>query len=271
MAIEISATRFDDFVFNHLIHKNPKDSRNLFAKHVHNQYEIIFFISGDATYIIEDKRYKLHPYDLVLIPPSRYHYIQIDSDADYNRFDILFPTNEIGEELIARVPEGIDVISCGDNRTIKDIFNRMDKYTALGCDVIKDLLGGMIKELFYNLSEKLHERIYTPENTSPTISKALDYINNNLYTIKDIEEVSSSLFIAPTYFFRLFKEQMKISPKKYITVKRLISAEARIRNGEKPTDIYSECGFATYTAFYKRYLDYFGIPPSKKQSKKSDS
>lgn len=263
MAVDISNVRFGEFVFNHLIHINPKDQRNVFAKHVHNQYEIILFITGDATYIIEDKRYKLRPYDLILIPPARYHYIQIDSDADYERFDILFPTSPIGEELIGRIPDGINVISCSDNRDIRNIFSRMDRYTELGAEVIEDLLSGMIKELFYNLSDTLHERISKPENMSPVISKALDYINNNLYTIKDIREVSSALFIAPTYFFRIFKEQMRISPKKYITVKRLISAEKRIRGGEKPTNIFSECGFSTYTAFYKRYVEYFGTPPSK--------
>ncbi len=263
MAVEISNARFKDFVFNHLIHKNPTDKRNNFARHVHNQYEIILFINGDATYIIEDKRYKLRPYDLILIPPSKYHYIQIDSDVDYDRFNILFPTNEIGESLISRIPESTDVVCCTDNRAIRGVFTRLDRYTELGSDVIEDLMPGLIKELFYILSDTLHERISKPENTSPIISKALDYINNNIYTIKDIEEVSSALFIAPTYFFRIFKEQMKISPKKYITVKRLIAAERRIRDGEKPTDVFSECGFSTYTAFYKRYVDYFGVAPSK--------
>ena len=263
MAVEISVARFDDYVFNHLIHKNPKDRRNNFARHVHNQYEVILFISGDATYIIEDKRYKLRPYDLILIPPLRYHYIQIDSDVDYNRFDVLFPIHTVGDALISKLPEGIDVLSCHDNRLIRDIFQRMDRYTELGEEAIEALLPGLIKELFYNLTDTLQDRISKPENMSPVISKALDYINNNLYTIRDIEEVSSALFIAPTYFFRIFKEQMRISPKKYITVKRLITAEKRIRAGENPTDVFYECGFSTYTAFYKRYVDYFGHAPSK--------
>ena len=263
MPVTISSVNFGDYIFNHLIHKNPTDKRNAFAKHVHNQFEIILFMSGDATYIIEDKKYKLKPFDLVLIPPSRYHYIQIDSDADYDRFDILFPTSQIGEALIKRLPTGTDVVSCTDRRMIRDIFGRMDRYSEIGDEVITDLLPGLIKEIFYNLSDNIHEIISKPENMSPVISKALDYINNCLFTIKDIEEVSSALFVAPTYFFKIFKEQMKISPKKYITIKRLMIAERRIREGEKPGEVFSECGFSTYTAFYKRYVSYFGTPPSK--------
>jgi AraC-like DNA-binding protein len=263
MPITISSVRVGDFVFNHLIHQNPTDSRNNFVKHVHNHFEIILFLSGDATYIIEDRKYKLKPFDLVLIPPSRYHYIQIDSDADYDRFDLLFPSEQIGEELIGKLPSGTDVVSCTDHRFIRDVFARLDRYSELGTDAITDLLPGLIKEIFYNLSDNIHETVSKPENMSPLISRALDYINNYLFTIKDIKEVSTALFIAPTYFFKVFKEQMKISPKKYITVKRLMAAEKRIRDGEKPSDVFADCGFSTYTAFYKRYVDYFGTPPSK--------
>ena len=148
MPITISSVKFGDFVFNHLIHQNPTDRRNYFVKHVHNEFEIILFLSGDATYIIEDKKYKLKPFDLILIPPSRYHYIQIDSDANYDRFDILFPTDAIGESLINKIPNGTDVVSCTEHRIIRDIFGRMDRYSELGEDVITDLLPGMIKEIF---------------------------------------------------------------------------------------------------------------------------
>jgi AraC-like DNA-binding protein len=93
--------------------------------------------------------------------------------------------------------------------------------------------------------------------------QALDYINTHLYTVRDVREISSALFVTETYFFRVFKEQMHISPKKYITKKRLLAAERRISAGERPTEVYLQCGFHTYTAFYKRYVDFFGKAPSE--------
>lgn len=262
MAITISQLRHENYTYNHVIHQNPTDARNNFARHVHNEFEIILFLEGDATYIIENRRYKLKPYDLVLIPPSRYHYIQIDSNVDYERYDLLFPKEPFLLSL-GRLPDGVDVVGCSQNKIIRDIFTKMDRYSEKGDEVIIDLLPGLIKEILYNVVHSERDSASEPQNMSATVSKALEYINENLFSIKGIEEVSGALFIAPTYFFRIFKEQMKISPKKYITVKRLIAAEKRIREGEKPTDVYIECGFSTYTAFYKRYVDYFGTPPSK--------
>ncbi len=263
MAKIVNAISFGEYIYNHLTHESPDNKRNNFAKHVHNHYEIILFIKGDATYIIEDKKYKLKPYDLVLIPPSHYHYIHIDSPEDYERFNILFPTDKAsGVKINGPDPEG-NVVNCENNRIIRDLFSKMDRYCEMGAEAIEDLLPGLIKEIFYNISGKEELEAAMHQNMSPVVTKALDYINSNLFSIKDISEVSSTLFIAPTYFFRIFKEQMKISPKKYITVKRLIAAQRMILDGRKPTDVYTECGFSTYTAFYKRYVDYFGVPPSK--------
>ncbi len=258
MAIIVNSVVFGDYVYNHLTHENPDNKRNNFAKHVHNSFEILLFLSGDATYIIEDKKYKLNPYDLVLVPPSHYHYIHIDSNMDYERFNLLLPYSEICE-FVAE----LNVVNCNDNNIILDLFRKMDRYCEMGEDVIKDLLPGLIKEIFYNLRDLSKHEIAKHQNMSPIILSALNYIKNNLFTIKDIDEISRALFIAPTYFFRIFKEQMKISPKKYITVKRLMTAEKMIKEGKKPTEVYTLCGFSTYTAFYKRYIDYFGISPSK--------
>ncbi len=263
MAKVIQSAVFGEYIYNHFIHENPDNKRNHFAKHVHNHFEIILFLRGDATYIIEDRKYKLKPFDLILIPPSRYHYIHIDSNIDYERYNILFPLGKPWGIEIKEPSTPIDVINCSENRIVRDIFSKMDRYSEFGNNVISDLLPGLIKEIFYNVSDSENYAIPEAQNMSPIITKALDYINKNLFTIKDIEEISSALFVAPTYFFRIFKGQMKISPKKYITVKRLITAERMILDGEKPTSVYTACGFSTYTAFYKRYVDYFGVPPSK--------
>ena len=56
--------------------------------HVHNQFEIIYFARGDATHVIEGRKYKLKAGDLILIQPSRYHFVQIDSPATCERYII---------------------------------------------------------------------------------------------------------------------------------------------------------------------------------------
>ena len=59
-------------------------------------------------------------------------------------------------------------------------------------------------------------------------------------------------------------EYMKISPKKFINMKRLSKAQKLISEGQKPTAIYSECGFTDYGTFFRNYTNHFGYTPSQK-------
>lgn len=258
----ISERLGDNILYNHRIYTSPLEENLRFDSHVHNQYEIIFFLSGKATYVIEDRKYALKRNDLIIIPPSRYHYIEFNENADYDRYNLIFPASFVGKELLSRFPCDVEVIGCNDNQTVIDLFSKMDGYNDFGEEAFYDIFPGLLRELFYNLIHSMSTAVTAPTRISPLITKALDYINNNLFTIESISEISSELFVTEIYFFRIFKEQMKISPKKYITNKRLVAAEKKIKKGKKPTEVYLECGFNTYTAFYKRYVNYFGFSPS---------
>ena len=252
----------DSFIFNHIIYTEPSKDRSSFKRHFNNDLEILFFIKGSATYVIEDKKYKLNAGDLVIIRPSKYHYIQIDEDIDYERYNLLFPVSFIGKELLRSIPAYTEVINCEHNDLIFDLFKKTDIYSNFGTEAFIDIIPGIMKELFYNLVHCKDDALSTPTTLSSIVTQALEYINKNLYTIEDVEEISQALFVTQAYFFRVFKEQLKISPKKYITNKRLVAAEKLLKKGEKPTAVYQKCGFNTYTAFYKRFVDFFGHPPS---------
>ena len=61
-----------------------------YSMHTHNAYELIYFLDGDASHVIEDRKYKLKRGDLILIRPMSYHFIRIEGRARYERYDILF-------------------------------------------------------------------------------------------------------------------------------------------------------------------------------------
>ena len=59
----------EDFHFFNL--KDQK--RNEFEFHYHDFNKIIIFISGEVTYIIEGKSYKLKPWDILLVGKNDLH------------------------------------------------------------------------------------------------------------------------------------------------------------------------------------------------------
>ncbi len=71
----------EDFLFFNL-----KDQiENEFEPHYHDFNKIIIFLSGDVTYIIEGKSYKLRPWDILLVGNNDLHLPLISATAPYHR------------------------------------------------------------------------------------------------------------------------------------------------------------------------------------------
>lgn len=255
-----------NLTYNHFNYTNPLSEPETFMMHSHNSYELVFFERGNATYIIEDRKYSLKKNDLVFIRPLLYHYIEIQPNSEYTRFNLAFSEDFIGPQLLQSVPEGIEVINCPKGGIISDIFAKMDYYRLhLPEEAFIDVLQSLTKELIYNLQMTEEGGTAIPAELSPLLTQALEYINENLFSIKDIKEVCAQFFVSEQYFFRQFQTQLKTTPKKYLNTKRLLHAQMMLWRGKKPIEVYQECGFETYVGFYKQYVKTFGYPPSQEK------
>ncbi len=251
----------DNILFKH--ERTIAPPTDTYSMHTHDMYELIYFLEGDATHVIEDRKYKLKKGDLILIRPLHYHFIQIDSPVDYERYNLLFDPIKHRLESVMRLPAETEVLNLSDNAVAHDIFRRLDLYREKGTqDDFQLLIPHLLSELFYNIS--IFSNLRTEESVplSPTISKALHYINEHISTIRDIDELADHLFVSKSYLFRLFRSELYQTPKKYIMDKRLLMAKGQLANGEKPYTVYEQCGFSDYTTFYRNYLAFFGYPPS---------
>ena len=91
--------------------------------------------------------------------------------------------------------------------------------------------------------------------------KILSYINRNLTLIKSVEDIANALFFSKSYIMHLFKSELREGVMQYVRNKKILLAHQKIRKGEKPTEIYTECGFSNYPSFYRAYCAYFGTSP----------
>jgi AraC-like DNA-binding protein len=232
--------------------------------HTHNTYELIYFLGGNATHVIEDRKYKLKKGDLIIIRPLQHHFIQIDTPTDYERYNILFDAERHHVESISLLEKDLEVVNLSGNSTAEEIFQKMDLYRHR-CDeeTFAKLLSHMLAELFYMIHLFSGTTSEVSPLVSPLISKALHYINENLCTIRSIKEIAHHLFVSESYLFRLFKEELHQTPKKYIMEKRLLLAQQSILAGQKPTSVFQNCGFDDYATFYRNYVSFFGGSPTQ--------
>lgn len=245
--------------FRHLAGSFP--AGKLSSAHSHQHCEIVYVVSGNVALWVEDRKYTLLPGDLYLIQPSRYHYLEILTPSSYDRYVLHFLHDEI---CTLDLPEDTEVVSLPSNSVAAGLFPRLDYYrNRMDDETFDALLPLLINELIYNLKFCSAPSLQKVPSGSPILTKALDYINDNLFSITGVEEVAQELFISSNYLFYLFRTTLHCSPKRYITEKRLWAAQRFIREGHKLSTVYMDCGFKDYSTFYRSYCSFFGRAPSQ--------
>lgn len=252
----------DNVFYNHITRANITSWDYNF--HFHDVTEMIFFKSGNISYVVGSKKYKLKKNSLVISRPTDWHYISIDGPQEYERYNILYDEKKLPFNIYKKIPADINVIDFSENANVINLFGKMDFYAeTLTEENLDRMMKNLIEEIFYNIIIEVSskgQKMY--EHTNPIVSRAISYIDENLLTLSGIEEICNELYITKSHLHHLFKNYLKITPKKYITAKRLAVAQREIYAGKKTTDVCLKCGFSDYSAFFRAYKNHFGRCPT---------
>lgn len=113
---------------------------------------------------------------------------------------------------------------------------------------------------------RLHIRRHADQNPIPAsemyVRAAVNYITANLSQPIRVEQLTDYLGISQSYLFRVFKEQLKESPKQYILSQRLLYAKKLLAETElSVTQVATSVGFPDVFSFSKFFLAKTGLSP----------
>jgi YesN/AraC family two-component response regulator len=225
-----------------------------FPKHMHNDFEILYFIHGDADYIVESSVYHLKKNDLLLITPRIYHNLIPKSSVSYERFVINFTEDEISSLVANDMSSTPGIFSIPAESYINHFFeawsdceNLFDQ-EELECFIKKGLSSVL---LFLKYYEKKSVNFPIQENL--TLQNILQYIDQNPEEIITAESLSAKFFVSVSWIVHIFQKYLGISLMKYISKKKMLYAQQLIRAGYSPTDVAERCNFENYATFYRQY------------------
>lgn len=261
--IRYSYSHTKDLPYGHTTAFAPLSTGH-FPFHTHEVCELLLFKSGTASYIVEGKSYPLQKNSLIITRPACIHAIRIEGDEPYERYNLLFDPSKLLPGVFEAIPKKLDVLHLDSGHIIVGLFQKMDLYFQQLSDAEFDrVLSLLIEEIFFNI--RLAAEQYAEQgavSSNPLIQQAIAYIEENITTLSDIDEICCALFITKSHLHHLFARHMQITPKKYIISKRLSLAQQAIRAGSKPTEVYLQYGFNNYATFFRDYKRYFGHCPS---------
>ncbi len=116
---------------------------------------------------------------------------------------------------------------------------------------------------------KLVNSIYKSEaqpeekaTASYRLKSAISYIHEHLEQNINLEVLSGAIGMNPSYFCRLFQQEIGYSPYQYIIRQRVEKAKALLKHQDLPiSDIALQCGFANHSHLDRHFLKLVGIAP----------
>ena len=240
--------------------ENP--SQKNYYKHCHTGFEFLLFLEGDAEYVIEDRKFSLMPYDLIIIKPSQYHYLSIRSKKTYSRFVMNFQKECVPEILMEYLMNCPSVIKLDKEDELISLFSKPYRYLNEFKQNSLPLINSVITQIICLSAQKKSEEKHLLK-TSPLTGLVIKYVNENLNQSLNLDNIAKKLFVSKSYMCHTFIKDMQITVMQYVRNKKILLAENLISSGESLSDAATKCGFDDYSTFYRLYKKIFGIAPSK--------
>lgn len=262
-----------DFEYFHL-----KDKKHVeYEFHYHDFNKIIIFISGNVTYLIEGKAYKLKPWDILFVNSHDVHKPIVSEEEPYER--IVIWVNSSFLEFHNR--DNCSLLTCFELSSKQKIcLLRMPPDNIKSMQTILFNLETAIKDkefgnqvlknsLFLQLIVYLNRLFLRREinlinkdiEYDERITAILDYINLNLNEPLSVESIASKFYINKYFLMHKFKAETGYTLHSYIQQKRLIKASTLIKQGKRITEVYIDCGFGDYSSFARAFKRTFELSP----------
>lgn len=243
--------------------------------HSHDYFEIYFFVDGKVNYYVESERYEMKKGDVLIIPPGKLHRPVIRDNAAYERYVLwiypAFLANDTG--IFAFIQELNNLVMEKKTHLISFSETECSSLCALlnlaldACRADDELSGYTATSSILLLLDQLYRKLQAVPPAScaqgDLIPKVIVYLNDNFIRTPSLEELSDAFFVSKYYLAHRFKEYTKTTIHNYILMKKINLAKELLNKGTPSQMVCEQCGFSTYSNFYKAFVERVGTSPRK--------
>lgn len=245
--------------------------------HHHDFHEVYFLVSGDVTYTIEGRTYRVMPGDMLIISPRELHQVYIKPDmAPYERY-VLWIDTKLLERLST---EGTDLAQCfnignpdytnllhlnsGQRSAVRSLMEEILTETegeSFGADLMQSSMLTHLMVLVNRIAAQGNSHRDDITYSSRVVTDVINYVNIHYGEPLSLDSLAERFFVSKYHLSHEFNRHIGTSVYRYIQKKRLQIARQLLAQGQKPNKVSSDCGFGDYTGFYRAFKSEYGITP----------
>lgn len=267
----------EDFKIFHLTDRRQRE----FTYHYHDFYKILILLSGNVSYTVEGRTYRLAPFDIVLVSAGEIHRPCVLDESPYERI-ILYVSKEFldscqgGDYSLGRcfeAPPGRSHVLRMPDLAHSRLYAACSELLSSFGD--QDYAWRLRQRLLFlefmvELNRAVvHGRVEYIEvlSSNAKVLQTLDYIHAHLTEELSPESIASAFFVNKYYLMHLFKSETGYTLGSYITNKRLLLARELLSRNIPATRVCYDCGFKNYSTFSRAYKKCFRDTPRNASGK----
>lgn len=245
---------------------------------VHRQWchEITYIISGQGIFRLDEVDYIVNEGDIFISPLNRNHSIKASKDSTLRFTYIGFNFNEDSNR------EGYGFLkdfyrSELQNVHVKDkagvlfpFFRSLEEFYRKNIG-FHMMVESYIKQILILTRRSFSEKEVPalPPDTSGTsvgntIYSIIRYIDDNIFEIQRVSEISSALTYNPSYISNLFKKKMGMTIQQYINSKKIEKATELLKYGKfSVTHVAEQLNYTSVQNFCRAFTNIMKVSPSQ--------
>ena len=245
-------TGYFDSVQSDWIHKKKTTT----SPRVCRNYEIELYLSKSGTTFINEVKYDIEQYSLIVCKPGDVRYSVNPFKCYY-----LYISAEDGiiKDILDSLPPQMQAFNA---KILLDRFFSLLKYPAKRNEeqpYAELRIVGHVHEIVFRLAENrdfYEKQKFVNVNVSKAITEAKRFIMKNYNRNIQLKDVANHVFLSPNYFHKLFTQVTGITPHQYIINQKINAAKKMLLESDATiTDIIINCGFSSqsyFNAIFKR-------------------
>ncbi|MDR2546504.1 MAG: AraC family transcriptional regulator [Lachnospiraceae bacterium] len=233
----------------------------IIKKCVTDGINVIYVISGKATFVINNESHRVKQGDLLCIPTNSSLFAFTHAEDLMECYSVAFKLLD-GNGQIRGLPLPL-VNHIGIFPEIISLFANLNNVwlrQSVGYDLEARANMMLIILRFYKLL--LYDEMHTI--TDNRINDAIRYITDNYASDIHIEDLAALSKLNPHYFGVLFQKSTGMTFRQYLTAIRVNNAEMMLKHHRHSIGEIAEiCGFSDACYFSRVYKKARGVSPSK--------
>ena len=242
--------------------------------HTSKEHLFMYIYSGSGSIVSGEMIFPIKRGTLVFISANTYHYTMPDNPDIYDRSKLNISIEKFN--MIGKVFEDNAVFKSFSNKAI--VCAEIDEFDRNEVETIFDDMNRIKNETenelmwlssYFKLLYFLDK--HTVNSTSAVagaMSRAIEYINENIANDIDIDDICSAVNISKHYFCRQFKKHTGMTVMKYILKTRIVLAKSDLRKSDiSITETSEKYGFSSVSYFCRVFKEEEDCSPLKYRKK----